>query len=289
MYRIKVAELNIDFDCISTDFFDKRFAAYYREDNSPVDLMCSIELRDEISCLNGDIVLEEENIKVIEYEKDKFCKYLISPVTNNIIRANFYNKDFSQTKILVKKDETNLEFTLAEQEYLFTGIEFLLRLSYLGGCILHSSALSYNNQGILFSADSGVGKSTHTALWREYKDVVMVNDDKPAIRIIDDVPYLYGTPWSGKTDINNNIKVPLKAIVLIKRGDENKIRKVSVLEAFFKLTQQLPKPYFDANVGKKVIDVLEKIIGKIPIYELECTISKEAVDVVFNEIFGEEK
>ena len=43
----------------------------------------------------------------------------------------------------------------------------------------------------VFSADSGTGKSTHTQLWLEHfgDRAYILNDDKPAIRLIDGKVY----------------------------------------------------------------------------------------------------
>lgn len=52
------------------------------------------------------------------------------------------------------------------------------------GLFFHSSALMLDGKAYLFSAPSGTGKSTHTALWQRHFGgrVQMINDDKPIIR-----------------------------------------------------------------------------------------------------------
>lgn len=51
--------------------------------------------------------------------------------------------------------------------------------------LFHGSAIAVGGEGYLFTAKSGTGKSTHTRLWRELlgNRVVIVNDDKPLIRV----------------------------------------------------------------------------------------------------------
>ena len=51
--------------------------------------------------------------------------------------------------------------------------------------LFHGSSLSIDGTGVLFTAKSGTGKSTHTRLWRQvFGDRVrMVNDDKPFLHI----------------------------------------------------------------------------------------------------------
>ena len=99
--------------------------------------------------------------------------------------------------------------------------------------LFHGSAIAYKGSGVLFTAVSGTGKSTHTAFWKEVfpEEVIYVNDDKPLIRFDGKVPYVCGTPWNGKHFRGNNVDVPLKAVCLLKRGLENEMHRVSKKDA----------------------------------------------------------
>ena len=107
--------------------------------------------------------------------------------------------------------------------------------------MLHSSAVVVDGYAYLFSADSGVGKSTHTDLWLKLlgEKAFIVNDDKPAIRNIDGEWFVYGTPWCGKNNTNKNAKIKLGAIVFLERSEDNWIEQEEIKEAipkFFKQT-----------------------------------------------------
>ena len=66
---------------------------------------------------------------------------------------------------------------------------------------IHSSVIEYNNLAYMFLGESGTGKSTHTRLWREcVEGAKLLNDDSPIIRVIDGITYVYGSPWSGKSN-----------------------------------------------------------------------------------------
>ena len=88
--------------------------------------------------------------------------------------------------------------------------------------IFHGSVIAVDGQGFLFTAKSGTGKSTHTALWREYlgDKAIMVNDDKPMLKITDSGVIAYGTPYNGKHHLGCNMSVPLKAICIITRDEK---------------------------------------------------------------------
>ena len=100
---------------------------------------------------------------------------------------------------------------------------------------------------------------------------------------------LCGTPWSGKHAINTNVTVPLKAIVFIERGEKNSIRRLDPLRSYFYLTSQLARPYYDVNLGEKLVEFGERLLANVPIYCLTCNISTEAVETVIKDIFPEEE
>ena len=147
---------------------------------------------------------------------------------------------------------------------------------------MHGSAISYEGKGIVFSAPSGTGKSTHAGLWKRYYGdrVEHINDDKPAIRFDERAPVLYGTPWSGKTDTNSNISAPLKAIVFLKQAPENRIQRLSVSDAVAYIHRETVRPFYDEALSMKVLETAERLIQSVPVFLLECTISQQAVDLV---------
>ena len=91
--------------------------------------------------------------------------------------------------------------------------------------LVHGSAVAVDGVGYLFTAACGTGKSTHTRLWRQvFGDrAVMINDDKPFVRITPEGVLVCGSPWSGKHGLDTDITVPLGGICLLERGMENRI------------------------------------------------------------------
>jgi hypothetical protein len=153
--------------------------------------------------------------------------------------------------------------------YMDSGQIFYTYLLKYGGMMLHASALELDGGAYLFSGPSGMGKSTHTGLWqKEFPSARLFNDDKPALRRIDGVWYAYGTPWSGKHGININIKVPLRGICFLRQGDENKIRRLSNIEAVSAVMSQTIRGFRTERGLDKLINTLGQLVEEIPIYEL---------------------
>lgn len=162
------------------------------------------------------------------------------------------------------------------------GIVFRNSLLQFDGLVIHASTLKWNSKGLMFSAPSGTGKSTHVKLWQEFiDDVEVLNDDTPAIRIINNKPYVFGTPWSGSSFIHSNDSAPLEGIVLLEQAPKNAIRRLNHQEAILKLLPQSFLPYFDQDLMSKALKVFEKIVSTVPVYFLQCRPDKEAVDLVY--------
>lgn len=166
-------------------------------------------------------------------------------------------------------------------EYMATGAEFYELLLSHSGLLLHSSAVEYEGHAYLFSAPSGTGKSTHTALWlKEHPGSAILNDDKPAIRILPDGIYVYGTPWSGKTDLSLNRKVKLQGICFLSRGTENKIEKADSMFSIRNILEQTVRP---RNGVKKLdlMNLIDHIVRNVPIFRMECNMNPEAAWVSY--------
>ena len=171
---------------------------------------------------------------------------------------------------------------LNEYEYLAYGSCFYRQLLRYRGMMLHASAVAYQGKAYLFSAPCRTGKSTHAQQWRACfgREVCIINDDKPAIRFIDGVFYAYGTPFSGKTDRNRNLRVPLQAICILEQGDANVIEPVRASEAIYPLLHQTTHMLTAENM-QRLLDVLDTLVRQIPVYRLKCTISEEAARVAY--------
>ncbi len=173
--------------------------------------------------------------------------------------------------------------TLEAQVY---GLSFFKQQPDHGSLSLHASALVMDGGAYLFSAPSGTGKSTHARLWQQrFGDrVTVINDDKPALRIVDGVCHAFGTPWCGKHQINANISAPLKALVFLKRGDRNDIRRLSGKEVFGRVLEQCLCVINTPGQMMNLMDILDKLLRTTPVYELACTIDEQAAQLVYDTV-----
>lgn len=169
-------------------------------------------------------------------------------------------------------------------EYLSTGGSFYYQLLKFDGMLLHASAAVMDDKAYLFSAPCGTGKSTHTALWKKTfgeQNVEILNDDKPALRLENGRWYAYGTPWSGKTDQNLNMKVPVAGICFLHQAKENEIKPFIGNKAIFSILEQTARPR-GVEERRKMLELTSKLVEKVPIWQMGCNMDPEAAHLSYN-------
>lgn len=146
--------------------------------------------------------------------------------------------------------------------------EFLFEKDVL---MLHGSTVAVDGKGYLFTAKCGTGKSTHTRLWCQAfaQRAVMVNDDKPFLKVTDAGVCVCGSPWSGKHGLDTNITVPLAGICILERGKENAIVPCAREEA---LPMLLHQGYCPLDAGKKPAyeALVRKVTETVPLWKMAC-------------------
>lgn len=148
--------------------------------------------------------------------------------------------------------------------------------------LFHCSAVAVDGKAYLFTAPSGTGKSTHTRLWREvFGDrAVMINDDKPLLRVTSDSVLVYGTPWDGKHRLSTNTVAPVAGICMLERGEKNHVERIAKEEAFPRLLQQTYRPQSPVAL-MKTMELLDVVASNVPLYKLRCNMEPEASRVAY--------
>lgn len=154
---------------------------------------------------------------------------------------------------------------------------------------IHTSVIQYKGKTVLFLGESGTGKSTHTRLWREnIEGAVLLNDDSPMLRIIDGKPWMFGSPWSGKTPCYKKESYPLAACVRLSQAPHNKIRRLSVTQGYAAIHPSCPPDFaYDDALYDHISNTLGDVLSEVPMYHLECLPDADAARLSCQTIFGE--
>lgn len=156
--------------------------------------------------------------------------------------------------------------------------------------LFHGSLVAVDGVGYLFTAKSGTGKSTHTALWRQVfgSRAVMINDDKPFLAVTGQGVIAYGSPWQGKHRLGCNAAVPLGAICVLERGVENRIVPLEPRQALAMLMQQSQRPQ-DPALLPKYLELIDGLAAGVKLYRLTCNMDPQAALVAYQAMANETK
>ena len=238
-----------------------------------------------------DIMQRELRYKIADFIVSMNCqsKYMLKATERYLAIANEVEIDL-QYDAQERDIELVAHMSLAEYEYNYTFQHFIQKIVEKEAFCLHASAVAVDGKAILFSANSGTGKSTHARLWKEFMkehQVENLNDDKPIIRQTDEGYLAYGTPWCGKHGINANKSAIVKALVFLEQATDNKIEPISMRDAF-----SLIFPQVIADKGKndhlnKILNMLDVFLRRVPVYRLYCNMSEEAVRLFYETVLEE--
>jgi hypothetical protein len=146
--------------------------------------------------------------------------------------------------------------------------------------IFHSSVLEDHGQGIAFVGHSGAGKSTQLEMWADEPGVIVINDDRVAVRMAESGPMCYGTPWGGTADIARNHAAPLSALIVLEQAPENEITRLSPAEAAPLLAPRSFLPYWDPVLMRRAMANLNAILANVPVYRLRNRPGKTTIPLV---------
>ena len=145
------------------------------------------------------------------------------------------------------------------------------------GFLFHCSYIAYEDGAILFTAPSGVGKSTQAELWRQYRSARVINGDRAAVRLGEQGFEAWGVPFSGSSGISHCSCLPLRAIVYLSQAPQTTIRTLKGVQAFRKLWEGCSLHTWDRTEVETCSETVMKAVQQVPVFHLACTPDESAV------------
>ncbi len=161
-------------------------------------------------------------------------------------------------------------------------------LPLYGGFFLHAALLSVDGVGIAVTARSGVGKSTHAALWKGMlaDRCSILNGDKPLFRRLEDGHfYGYGTPFAGKEGWHKNATVRMGAVLLLERAETDSVTPLVPSEAFPALYAATLAPRSTDSLAR-LLPLLADFSGDVRFFRAAVTKEPSAAASAYAAIFG---
>ena len=208
------------------------------------------------------------------------------------LAKDFLTEEAPDITLLVTDDEIERERGSAKEsrEYLESIAiysKLAERLPEYDAFVFHAATLNFSGDALAFTAKSGVGKTTHTRLWIDTlgkERVHYLNGDKPIIRFVGDLPYVFGTPYRGKEGYGRNECAPLRAITFVERGDTNTAELLSRDDAVMRLAGQVYMPR-SPIAAVKTLCLIDKLVSSVQLVLLHCTPDKGAVEAAYRAIY----
>lgn len=145
---------------------------------------------------------------------------------------------------------------------------------------VHSSLIKYQNIGIMFLGPSGIGKTTQAKLWNKYLGALIINGDMVYIQEDKNQFLGWGTPWHGSSSYCENTNVQIKTLIVLKQGNENRIRRLSGNEVLKEIGKNIIYPLWLEDGIELCLDILDQLLKVIPVYELINKADLESVELV---------
>jgi hypothetical protein len=255
------------------------YPASHLSDNPPleIDLEILTKTSTRIEKPEGNLLIDNAAKWVcIPGEYYNTSIYISNQYTGEVLCRADANQDWSKAEVTYLDNQMA---KLGVAGFLYE-ILFRNRILFKRGLVLHASAISWEGQGLAFTAPSGTGKSTQARLWAKHMGALILNDDRPALRIIKNITYVYGTPWSGKKKLYHNASAPLTALVLLEQAAENQIIRLQVPTAVSKIMPRCFLPYYDQEIMAMCLNNLGEMLARTPVYLLKCRPDKESVELL---------
>ena len=213
----------------------------------------------------GQVLLQNSEMTVFE-NPDRYV--VLFPQMQNLYEAHML-KDGTYVRIYChpQVSETNIE-NLFHAIRLF----FLFTAQRNGLFAIHSASVLYQGKAWLFSGHSGMGKSTHTALWHELFSVPYLNGDLNLLGLQEGHIIAYGIPWCGTSEIFTTEQYELGGIVLLGRDPHTDyLEELTPSEKVLRVMQRMISPAWKERQLSENLFFAEEITDHVPVLYLLCT------------------
>lgn len=149
---------------------------------------------------------------------------------------------------------------------------------------LHCATIDDGGRGVLFLGPSGIGKTTQAERWAEFRGASIINGDVGFVQRTEREYIAWGTPWHGSSPYCLNASVPVKALVVLKQAQENKLRELTGFEKVAEVSGSVFYPTWLEDGMELCTDTLNHLLTDLPVYRLDNRADREAVELLAKEL-----
>ncbi len=165
----------------------------------------------------------------------------------------------------------------ASAQQLYEVLSLPHYLLNFGRLLIHGAYVCHEGRAIVFTAPSGVGKSTQAELWRKHCGARVINGDRTLLGFEGGCLTAYGYPFSGSSDDCENVSFPVAAIVLLSQAGQNRLEKLPATQAIGQLAKSVYLQPEDRADLPKQLDFIVRLTQSAPVFHLACLPDESAV------------
>lgn len=285
---LKVAGLNL--------FFEQNCTCYQDLDLSPSHqpfILNSLAEVDKTPAFSDTLILQihqddldrksawEKSIcvtKIWELWKDVEDHFVFYNPLQPLLRQVIVDPDFNHGLLI---GDFELGTKLAKP--LSQDLEIVLFSNWLakfGDLLLHASGFAYEGKGYVFTGDSGVGKSTLAAHFKNDPAFTILGEDQVIVRLKDDRFWVYGTPWHINPQMCSPSGAPLESLFFLEKNGNNRITPITSIEGVKRLLQTAFIPYYRVDALPAILDRIVLLSESIQFMSLSYTLGTDVWSLI---------
>lgn len=196
-------------------------------------------------------------------------------------KAARMSRDFCGGEVFLHRPFFNPHEAFFPLDYPLDELLFVRLLSLGRGVHLHACGMiDERGNGHLFIGQSGAGKSTIARLLTRLPGCTILSDDRIAVRANHGQPAIFGTPWHGEAEFSSPHSAPLRTILFLAKGPDNKLTALSEPTVVGRILACSFTPFFDREGLAFTLSFLDDVSRRIPSYELRFRPDEEALSTV---------
>jgi hypothetical protein len=193
-----------------------------------------------------------------------------------------FNHDFTRGEVSINRSYYDLNQHMNPIE---CPLDEVLLDNYLAqrgkGIEIHASGVVDTlGKGYLFVGQSGAGKTTMARLWGDEVGVEILGYDRIILRKMDNIVWMYRTPWQGEAMSASPARVPLKAIYILEKAQKNQVISQTRTKSISRLFACSFPPFYNPDALNFTLGFLEGVARDVPCYTLKFTPDKSVVEFI---------
>jgi len=202
-------------------------------------------------------------------------------------KVAWLDREFSSADVKLHRPFFDPKEAVYPLQYPLDEVLILNLLSRGRGVEMHACGIvDASREGLLFTGESGAGKTTMARLWKKERGASVLSDDRIILRQDQGRFWMYGTPWHGEEKLASPARAPLRAIFVLRHGRKNRLKEETGAEAAAQLFSRSFPVFYRPEGLRYTLEFLDQLTRAVPCFELEVVPSRRVIDFLRSEQFA---